>query len=94
MTEHIGLLARLFRGMADLIDQDRRSPTRYEAITNAAGTAAARASAEGMAGGRLWDEDGAELLAAGVRLSRWTVEAGGRGRPGQSHGGAEHGDSR
>ena len=64
MTEHIGLLARLFRGMADLIDQDRRSPTGYEAIANAAGIAAARASAEGRVGGRLWDEDGAELLAA------------------------------
>jgi hypothetical protein len=35
MTEHIGLLARLFRGMADRIDQDRRSPTRHEAIGNA-----------------------------------------------------------
>jgi hypothetical protein len=40
MTEHIGLLPRLFRGMADLIDQDRRSPSRSEAIVNAAGIAA------------------------------------------------------
>ena len=65
MTEHIGLLARLVRGMADRIDQDRRSPTRSEAIGNAARVAAARAAAEGTVAGRLWDDDGAALLAAG-----------------------------
>ena len=65
MTEHIGPLARLVRGMADLIDQDRRSPSRSEAIANAARVAAARAAAEGMVGGRLWDDDGAALLVAG-----------------------------
>ena len=65
MTEHIGPLPRLFRGMADRIDQDRLSPTRAEAIGNAAAVAVARAAAEGMVGGRLWDDDGAALLAAG-----------------------------
>jgi hypothetical protein len=79
MTEHIGLLARLFRGMADLIDEDRRSLSRYEAIVNAAGIAAARASAEGIVGGRLWDDDGAALLAAAYAfhagLSRQAVVA-------------------
>ena len=64
MTENIGPLARLFRGMADLIDQDRVSPTGYEAIVNAAGVAVARASAAGTVGGRLWDDDGAALRAA------------------------------
>jgi hypothetical protein len=94
MTQHIGPLARLFRGMADLIDQDRRSPTRSEAIANAARVAAARAAAEGTVGGRLWADDGAALLAAADRLPRRTVEAGGPGRPRQSHGGAEHGAGR
>src|SRR5215211_8984552 len=79
MTEHIGPLPRLFRGMADRIDQDRLSPTRAEAIGNAAAVAVARAAAEGMVGGRLWDDDGAALLAAADRLPRWTVEAGGPG---------------
>ena len=65
MTEHIGPLARLVGGMADRIDQDRRSPARSEAIGNAARVAAARAAAEGTGAGRLWDDDGAALLAAG-----------------------------
>jgi hypothetical protein len=77
MTQHIGPLARLFRGMADLIDQDRRSPTRSEAIANAARVAAARAAAEGTVGGRLWADDGAALLAAADRLPRRTVAASG-----------------
>jgi len=94
MTEHIGPLARLAHGMADRIDQDRRSPTRHEAIGNAGEGRGGRAAAEGMVGGRLWDDDGAALLAAADRLPRWTVAAGGPGRPPQSHGGAEHGDSR
>lgn len=64
MTDQIGPLARLFPGMADLIDQDRTSQTRYEAIVKAAAVAAVRASAEGSVTGRLWDDDGAELLAA------------------------------
>ena len=63
--EHIGLLPRLVGGMADLIDHDHRSPSHYEAIGNAAGVAAARAAAEGTVAGRLWDDDGAALLAAG-----------------------------
>jgi hypothetical protein len=50
MTEHIGLLARLVRGVADRIDQDRRSPSRSEVIGNAARAVAARAAAEGHGG--------------------------------------------
>ena len=57
-------LARLFRGMADLIDQDHTSQTRYEAIAKAAGVVATRATAEELVAGRLWQVDGADLLAA------------------------------
>ena len=57
-------LARLFRGMADLIDQDHTSQTRYEAIAKAAGVEATRATAEELVAGRLWQVDGADLLAA------------------------------
>ena len=90
MTEHIGPLARLVRGMADRIDQDRRSPTRSEAIGNAARVAAARAAAEDTVAGRLWDDDGAALLAAGYAFH--TDCPGRRPRPPiQRHGGAEHG---
>jgi hypothetical protein len=64
MTDHIGPLARLFRDMADHIDHDRTSQTRYEAIVKAAAVVAARAGAEGTVTGRLWDADGADLLAA------------------------------
>jgi hypothetical protein len=48
MTERIGPLARLFRGMADLIDQDRTSPSHHEAIVKAAGVAAAYAFHAGL----------------------------------------------
>lgn len=37
MTDNIGPLARLFRGMADRVDHDRTSQTRNEAIVKAAG---------------------------------------------------------
>ena len=94
MTEHIGPLTRLVHGMADRIDQDRRSPTRSEAIANAARVAAARAAANGTVGGRLWDDDGPALLAAADRLPRRTVAASDPGRPRQSHGGAKHGAGR
>jgi hypothetical protein len=57
-------LARLFRGMADLIDRDHSSQTRYEAIAKAAGVVAARATAQELVAGRLWQVDGADLLAA------------------------------
>jgi hypothetical protein len=57
-------LARLFRGMADLIDQDHTSQSRYEAIAKSAGVVAARATAEELVAGRLWQVDGADLLAA------------------------------
>src|SRR5215217_6404141 len=57
-------LARLFRGMADLIDRDHTSQTRYEAIAKAAGVVAARATAQELVAGRLWQVDGADLLAA------------------------------
>src|SRR5215217_97902 len=57
-------LARLFRGMADLIDHDHTSQTRFEAIAKAAGVVAARATAEELVAGRLWQVDGADLLAA------------------------------
>jgi hypothetical protein len=50
--------------MADLIDQDHTSQTHYEAIAKAAGVVAARATAEELVAGRLWQVDGADLLAA------------------------------
>jgi hypothetical protein len=64
MPNQIRPLARLFRGMADLIDRDHTSQTRYAAIARAAGVVAARATAEELVGGRLWQVDGADLLAA------------------------------
>jgi hypothetical protein len=64
MANQLRLLAHLFRGMADLVDHDHTSQTRYEAIAKAAGVVAARATAEGLVAGRLWQVDGAELLAA------------------------------
>jgi ATP phosphoribosyltransferase regulatory subunit HisZ len=64
MANQIRPLARLFRGMADLIDQDHTSQTRYEAIAKAAGVVAAPATAEELVAGRLWQVDGADLLAS------------------------------
>jgi hypothetical protein len=64
MPNQIRPLARLFRGMADLIDQDHTSQTRYEAIAKAAGVVAARATAQELVAGRLWQVDGADLLAS------------------------------
>jgi hypothetical protein len=64
MANQIRPLARLFRGMADLIDQDHASQTRYEAIAKAAGVVAARATAQELVAGRLWQVDGADLLAS------------------------------
>jgi hypothetical protein len=64
MTNHISPLAKLFRGMADLIDHDHTSHTQYEAITKAAAALAARAATEQLVAGPLWEADGARLLAA------------------------------
>jgi hypothetical protein len=64
MANHIPPLARLFRGMADLIDHDHTSRTQYEAITKAAAAAAARATTQQLVAGPLWEADGASLLAA------------------------------
>src|SRR5829696_2160727 len=64
MANHIRPLARLFRGMADLIDHDHTSRSRYEAIAKAAGVVAARATAQELVAGRLWQVDGADLLAS------------------------------
>src|SRR5215216_2298402 len=64
MANQIRPLARLFRGMADLIDHDHTSRSRYEAIAKAAGVVAARATAQELVAGRLWQVDGADLLAA------------------------------
>ena len=64
MANQIRPLARLFRGMADLIDQDHTSQTRYAAIAKAAGVVAARATAQELVAGRLWQVDGADLLAS------------------------------
>src|SRR5829696_2326323 len=64
MANQVRPLARLFRGMADLIDHDHSSQTRYEAIAKAAGVVAARATAEELVAGRLWQVDGADLLAS------------------------------
>jgi hypothetical protein len=63
MANQIRPLAQLFRAMADLIDQDHTSQTRYAAIAKAAEVVAARATAEQLVAGRLWQVDGAELLA-------------------------------
>jgi hypothetical protein len=79
MTDQISPLAGLFRGMADLIDHDRTSPSHFGAIVTAAGVAAARASAEGRVSGRLWEDGGGELVAAAyafhVGLSRQAAVA-------------------
>src|SRR5215218_7541368 len=64
MANQVRPLARLFRGMADLIDHDHTSQTRHEAIAKAAGVVAARATAEELVAGRLWQVDGADLLAS------------------------------
>ena len=64
MVNQIRPLARLFRGMAELIDRDHTSQTRYEAIAKAAGVVAARATVEELVAGRLWQVDGADLLAS------------------------------
>jgi hypothetical protein len=64
MANSISPLAELFRDMADLIDQDHTSQTHYEAITRAAAVAAADATRQDLAAGRLWEADGASLLAA------------------------------
>ena len=50
--------------MADLIDQDHTSQTRYWAIAKAAGVVAARATAQELVAGWLWQVDGADLLAS------------------------------
>jgi hypothetical protein len=63
MADEIRPLARLFRGMADLIAHDHTSRTRYEAIAKAAWGVAARATAQELVAGRLWQVDGADLLA-------------------------------
>jgi hypothetical protein len=64
MANQIRPLARLFRGMADLIDRDHSSQTRYEAIAKAAGVVAVRATTQELVAGRLWQVDGADLLAS------------------------------
>jgi hypothetical protein len=64
MADEIRPLAPLFRGMADLIDRDHTSRSRYEAIAKAAGVMAAHATAQELVDGRLWRVDGADLLAA------------------------------
>jgi hypothetical protein len=64
MPNQIRPLAWLFRGMAELIEHDHTSHTRYEAIAKAARVAAASATAEGLVSGRLWEVDGADLLAS------------------------------
>ena len=64
MANHISPAAQLFRGMAELIDQDHTSQTDYDAVTRAAAALAARASTEQLVAGPLWEADGAGLLAA------------------------------
>ena len=63
MAHQLRPLARLFRAMAELIDQDHASQSRDEAIAKAAGVVAARATAQELVAGRRWPADGAELLA-------------------------------
>jgi hypothetical protein len=60
-------MARLFRGRADLIDQDLVRPTAMRP-SSTPGVAAARDTAEGSVGGRSWGDDGAALLAAAYAL--------------------------
>ena len=50
---------QLFRSMADLVDHDHTSQSHYEAVTRAAEALAARATAEGLVAGPLWEADGA-----------------------------------
>jgi hypothetical protein len=64
MANHISALAQLFRGMADLIDQDHTSQTDYESISKAAEALAARVKTQRLVAGPLWEADGASLLAA------------------------------
>ena len=64
MANRLSPLARLFRGMAELIDHDYISQTQYEAITKAAAALAARATTQQLVAGPLWEADGASLLAA------------------------------
>jgi hypothetical protein len=51
MADHISPVAQLFRAMADLIDHDHTSRTRYDAITKAA-AALASPCQDPAAGGR------------------------------------------
>jgi hypothetical protein len=76
MANQIRPLARLFRGMADLIDHDHTSRTRYEAIAKAAGVIAARATAQELVAGRLWQVDGADLLASAYAFHAYAFHAG------------------
>jgi hypothetical protein len=64
MANHISPLARLFRGMAELIDHDHTSRTQYDAITRAAAALASRARTQQLVAGPLWEADGPGLLAA------------------------------
>jgi hypothetical protein len=59
MANHISPAAQLFRSMADLVDHDHTSQSHYEAVTRAAEALAARATAEGLVAGPLWEADGA-----------------------------------
>jgi hypothetical protein len=72
MANQIRPLARLFRGMADLIDQDHTSQTRYEAIAKAAGMVAAHGTAprlhQQVPSLRLWTRIGCP----GLALASWT----------------------
>jgi hypothetical protein len=64
MANHISPAAQLFRGMAELIDHDHTSRSRYDAITKAAEALAAQAMTQQLVAGPLWEADGAGLLAA------------------------------
>jgi hypothetical protein len=64
MTDEIRPLARLFRGMADLIDRDHTSQSRYEAHHQGGRGRGGPCHRPGLVDGRLWRVDGADLLAA------------------------------
>ncbi len=98
MANHISPAAQLFRGMAELIDHDHTSPSRYDAIAKAAEALAAQAMTQQLVAGPLWEADGAGLLAAAYAfhagLPRHAatvthVQALVRGSPAPSNGGEQ-----
>src|SRR5215211_1911210 len=85
MVNQIRPLARLFRAMADLIDRDHTSRTRYEAIAKAAGVVAARATTEELVAGAAVAGRWRGPAGRGLRLPRRPATPGDYGCPRPSH---------